>query len=129
MIVANNISINFEGGYFQITGRISVAGAAENFESFIRELKFQLFGEDAPEDESAATKLAPKDLNEKDAARYIGRSVSLLRSYRYKGKGAGKDIGPKYTRDSGRYIRYPVNELDNWLEARQLYSACCEEQI
>jgi hypothetical protein len=66
-------------------------------------------------------------LNEKDAAKYIGRSVSFLRSCRYDGKKSGQSRGPKYTRDSQRCIRYPVKELDKWLENRYLYGACCEE--
>jgi hypothetical protein len=128
MKVANNISIHIEGGFLQISGQIPVASAGAEIESFIRELKFHLFGEaqvknDRPEG------ISPKDLNEKDAAKYIGRSVSFLRSCRYNGKHHGRDRGPKYARDSERCIRYPVKELDSWLEGRRLYSACCEEKI
>jgi hypothetical protein len=126
MKVANNISIHIEGGYLQISGQVPVASAGAEIESFIRELKFQVFGE-AQAQNDCPPPPSPKDLNEKDAAKYIGRSVSFLRSCRYKGKHHGRDPGPKYARDSERCIRYPVSELDNWLESRRLYRACCEE--
>ena len=35
---------------------------------------------------------------------------------------------PKYTRDSERSIRYPLEELDKWLASRALYEATCEER-
>jgi hypothetical protein len=123
--VAKNIDIHIEGGYLQINGRIPVATASEELESFVRELKFQLFGEKSGEGEPEH--LAPKDLNEKDAARYIGRSVSFLRTCRYEERKGMRDKGPKYTRDSARCIRYPVKELDKWLQSKRLYSVCREE--
>jgi hypothetical protein len=125
--VPNNINIHIEGGYLQISGQIPVLNAGGEIESFVRELKFQLFGEEQPEKSNHPNPLAPKDLNEKNAAKYIGRSVSFLRDCRYKGKNNGQERGPKYTRDSERCIRYPVKELDKWLEKRKLYSSCCEE--
>jgi hypothetical protein len=124
--VANNISIHIEGGYLQIRGQIPVVNADEAVESFVQELKFQLFG-DAQVKKDQPAVLAPRDLDEKDAAKYIGRSVSFLRGCRYSGKNKGKDPGPKYTRVSPRCIRYPVHELDKWLENCRLYGACCEE--
>jgi hypothetical protein len=120
------IDIRIEGGFLQITGRISVISADEDLEAFVRELKFQLFGEKETRRDNGQAP-GPKDLNEKDAAIYIGRSVSFLRTCRYKGRKSGQDKGPKYTRDSARCIRYPVRELDRWLERKHLYSACCEE--
>jgi hypothetical protein len=126
--VTNNISIHIEGGFLQIRGQIPVVNANEEIEFFVQELKFQLFGDaQAKKDQSAA--LAPKDLDEKDAAKYIGRSVSFLRGCRYSGQNKGKDRGPKYTRVSPRCIRYPVHELDKWLENCRLYGACCEEGV
>jgi hypothetical protein len=124
--VSNSISIHIEGGYLQISGQIPVVNAGAEIESFIRELKRQLFGNEQAENDQLAP-LAPRDLNEKDAAKYIGRSVSFLRSCRYDGKKNGQSRGSKYTRDSQRCIRYPVKELDKWLENRYLYGACCEE--
>jgi hypothetical protein len=124
--VPKNINICIEGGYLQISAQIPVVNAGDEIDSFVRELKFQLFGEKQPESDHPKP-LAPKDLNEKDAAKYIGRSLSFLRDCRYKGKKNGQERGPKYTRDSERCIRYPVKELDRWLETRKMYSSCCEE--
>ena len=123
--MAKNIEIHIDGGYLRINGRIPVATASEELESFVRELKFQLFGEKSKEGQSE--NFAPKDLNEKDAARYIGRSVSFLRTCRYEERKGMRDKGPKYTRDSARCIRYPVKELDKWLQSKRLYSVCREE--
>jgi hypothetical protein len=128
MKVSNNINIHIEGGYLQISAQIPVVSAGSEMESFIRELKFQVFGDDEANNDRPAS-LAPKDLNEKDAAKYIGRTVSFLRNCRYRGGKNGQERGPKYTRDSQRCIRYPVKELDKWLENRDLYGACCEEDI
>jgi len=128
MKVPNNISIHIEGGYLQITAQMSVVNASVEIESFIRELKFQLFGDTQTKNEQPAS-IAPRDLDEKDAAKYIGRSVSFLRDCRYGGKNKGKRRGPKYTRVSQRCIRYPILELDKWLENCRLYDACCEEEV
>jgi hypothetical protein len=128
MKVPNNISIHIEGGYLQIRGQIPVVNANEEIESFIQDLKFQLFGEGRAKMTHPASP-APRDLDEKDAAKYIGRSVSFLRECRYGGKSRSKDRGPKYTRVSPRCIRYPVYELDKWLENCRLYGACCEEEV
>jgi hypothetical protein len=128
MKVSNNISIHIEGGYLQISCQIPVVNAGSEIESFIRELKFQVFGDEKVKNEQPAS-LAPKDLNEKDAAKYIGRTVSFLRNCRYRRGKNAQERGPKYARDSQRCIRYPVKELDKWLENRDLYVACCEEDI
>ncbi|MDR1020838.1 MAG: hypothetical protein LBL73_08770 [Synergistaceae bacterium] len=128
MKVPNNISIHIEGGYLQISGQIPVVDASMEIEPFIRELKFQLFGDSQTVNGRPAS-IVPKDLDEKDAAKYIGRSVSFLRGCRYGGKNKGGDRGPKYTRVSQRCIRYPVHELDKWLEKCRLYGACCEEEV
>ena len=127
--MSNNISIHIEGGFLQICGQIPIANAGEEIESFIRDLKFQLFGERETKNTQNVhmASLASRDLDEKDAAKYIGRSVSFLRSCRYSGKNKGKDRGPKYTRVSPRCIRYQVHELDKWLENCHLYGTCCEE--
>jgi hypothetical protein len=116
MTMPNNISIHIEGGYLWISGQIPVASAGAEIDSFIQELKFQLFGENQPKNDHPKP-LAPKDLNEKDAAKYIGRSVSFLRDCRYKGKKSGQERGPKYTRDSERCIRYPVKNWTSGLKA------------
>jgi len=123
--MAKNIDIHIEGGYLHIKGRIPVATAGEELESFVGELKFQLFGEKSRDEQSQG--FVPKDLNEKDAARYIGRSVSFMRSCRYGERKGMRDKGPRYTRDSERCIRYPVKELDKWLTNRKLYYSGHEE--
>jgi hypothetical protein len=128
MKVSNNINIRIEGGYLQISAQMSVVNAGVEIESFIRELKFQLFG-DAQTKTEQLVPIAPKDLDEKDAAKYIGRSVSFLRDCRYGGKNKGKRRGPKYTRISQGCIRYPIRELDKWLESCRLYDSCCEDEI
>ncbi|GHV38324.1 hypothetical protein FACS1894187_17000 [Synergistales bacterium] len=124
--MTKNINIRIEGGFLQISGQIPVASAGDELESFVRELKFQLFGEEDIKRDGSPNRV-PKDLNEKDAAGYIGRSVSFLRMRRYNGKHNNAGGGPKYTRESERCIRYPVKELDKWLESRHLFRACCEE--
>jgi hypothetical protein len=130
MKVPNNVNIHIEGGYLQISGQIPVVNAGAELESFIRELKFQLFGDARTKDvNEQSVSIAPKDLDEKAAAKYIGRSVSFLRDCRYGGKNKGKHRGPKYTRISQRCIRYPVQELDKWLENHSLYDSCCEEEV
>ncbi|MDR1482271.1 MAG: helix-turn-helix domain-containing protein [Synergistaceae bacterium] len=126
-MMAKNISINIEDGYLHIKGHIPVVDADEELESFVRELKFQLFGKSLEEKSSPV--LAARSLNEKDAAKYIGMSVSFLRERRYKGKDKKSGRGPKYMRDSKHRIRYLVKELDEWLEQRMQYSSCCEEEI
>jgi hypothetical protein len=124
----NSVNVHIEGGYLQISGQIPVVNAGEEIESFISELKFQLFGDAQTKNEQPAS-IAPRDLDEKDAAKYIGRSVSFLRDCRYGGKNKGKRRGPKYTRVSQRCIRYPIHELDKWLESCRLYDTCCEEEV
>jgi hypothetical protein len=124
--VANNISIFVEGGHLQIHCQIPVASTSDDIAAFIEELKFHMLGDERNTNVKTVA-YAPKELNERDAAQYIGRSLSYLRSFRLNGKGKRRDGGPKYTRDTARCIRYPVKELDKWLEKRKLYSSLCEE--
>jgi predicted DNA-binding transcriptional regulator AlpA len=58
-------------------------------------------------------------LREKDAAAYIDMSVSFLRKGRMEGARQGKTPPPPYLR-LGRSIRYRVEDLDAWLEARKV---------
>jgi len=67
-----------------------------------------------------------KELTEAEAAIYIGRSKFFLRKCRMEGNVGKHQRGPKYTRDSKRCIRYPVDELDKWLASRKKYEANCE---
>jgi len=122
----NNINIYVEGGYLQINCQVPVTSTSDDIAAFIEELKFHMFGREQNTDVRPIA-YAPRELNEKDAARYIGRSLSYLRSFRLNGKNRRRENGPKYTRDTARCVRYPVKELDTWLENRKLYSSSCEE--
>jgi hypothetical protein len=123
-----SVNIHFERGVFQISAEIPVVDASEAIESLVRELRSQLIGEERA-NESRSFKIAPKELNEKDAAIYIGKSVSFLRTCRYKAKRGEMDAGPRYTRDLNKFIWYPVKELDDWLAKRRLFRTCLEERI
>ena len=124
--MSNNINIYVEGGYLQIVCQVPVASTSEDIAAFIEELKFHMLGSEQNTNIRAIA-YAPRELNEKDAAKYLGRSLSFLRSFRLNGKGKRKDSGPKYTRDTARCVRYPVKELDKWLETRRLFASSCEE--
>ena len=126
--MAGSFDTHIEKGYLRISAQIPLVSTGEEIETFIRELKFQLLGDKKVKDYGPIN-LPPQELNEKDAARYIGRTVSFLRSCRYAGKTTNGDRGPKYTRGTKRSIRYPVKELDKWLGNLHLYSASCEEEI
>ena len=58
-------------------------------------------------------------LIERDAARYVGLSIATLRMYRRLGR------GPAYLR-LGRAIRYPLVDLNAWLNARRVET--CESR-
>ena len=126
--MAGNFNFHIEKGYLQINAQIHLVSAGEEIEAFVHELKSQLLGDKKLKDYRPAN-LPPQELNEKDAARYIGRTVSFLRNCRYAGKTKNGDRGPMYTRGTKRSIRYPVKELDRWLASLNLYSASCEEEI
>jgi hypothetical protein len=128
MAVSGNIDIRFEKGVFHISAEIPVAAAKESIESLVCELNSQLLGEEQTVSGQSA-KIAPKMLNESDAARYIGRSPSFLRSCRYKSKRGKTNSGPKYVRYLDKLIFYPVKELDDWLNRSRLFSTCLEEKI
>ncbi|MGE3319848.1 MAG: helix-turn-helix transcriptional regulator [Candidatus Berkiella sp.] len=54
-------------------------------------------------------------LTEKEAAHYIGMSVSFLRRDRMEGVIGNRTPGPKWLK-IGRSVRYLKEELDQWLE-------------
>jgi hypothetical protein len=126
--MASNINIFVEGGYLRITCQVPVSSTSDDLAAFIEELKFHVLGSERNTNVRTIS-YAPKELNEKDAARYIGRSVSFLRSFRLKGKNKREGGGPKYTKDTRHCVRYPVKELDAWLTGRKLYSSSCEELV
>jgi hypothetical protein len=124
----NNIGIHFEKGVFRVSAEIPVAGAKEAIELLVCELNLQLLGDEkGPAGQPA--NIPPKMLNERDAAIYIGRSVSFLRTCRYKAKRGEADAGPRYVRLRNKFILYPVKELDDWLNRNRLFSSCLEEKI
>ena len=60
-----------------------------------------------------------KILNEKQAASYIGMSLSYLRNDRCYGTTGGKTPGPVYVK-LGRAVRYAQADLDAWLMAHRV---------
>lgn len=120
------INVSVEKGFLRVVGEIPVASTKEELEAFISDINWRLLG-DKETQKAPSFGLLRKELTEADAAIYIGRSRSFLRSCRHEGKKGKRPRGPKYTRDSERSIRYPVEELDKWLASRALYEASCEE--
>ncbi len=58
-------------------------------------------------------------ITEADAARYLSCSRSFLRQSRLNGNLPGRSAGPPWVRLGRRGIRYDLNDLDAWLEARK----------
>lgn len=58
-------------------------------------------------------------LTEKEAAHYIGMSVSFLRKDRIEGQIGSRTPGPRFLK-IGKSVRYLKDELDKWLEHRSL---------
>lgn len=120
------INITVDKGFLRVLGEIPATSTREEMEAFIAEINWQLLGDkNCPKTPSFG--LSVKEFTEAEAAIYIGRSKSFLRSCRLEGKKGKRPRGPKYTRTSSRAIRYPVEELDKWLASRNLYEAKCEE--
>jgi hypothetical protein len=122
----NRIDVRVSCGVLTVTGEIPVASSKEDIESFVGEVHFALLGDRKLVD---ARPLVPvKELTEKEAAIYIGRSVSFLRRCRTKRYSGNRQyIGPKYIRCGQRIIRYPIEELDKFRAAQHRYQAICEE--
>ena len=119
------ISVCVEKGCLRVIGEIPVASGKNELEAFVSEIHLMLLGnKKLPKTPSFG--LTKKELTEADAAVYIGRSKSFLRKCRMEGNVGKHQRGPKYTRDSARCIRYPVDELDKWLASRKKYEANCE---
>lgn len=124
------INVSVDKGFLRVVGEISVASGKEELETFVGEINWQLLG-DRKSSRLPSFGVVAKELNEADAAIYIGRSKSFLRACRHDGKQGEKGRkrrGPKYTRYGPRSIRYPVAELDKWLAGMNLYEVSCEEQ-
>ena len=120
------VNVSVDHGFLRVLGEIAVASSKKELEAFVAEINWKLLG-DKEISKAPSFGLVTKELTETDAAIYIGRSKSFLRKCRIEGKVSGRSRGPKYTRDSERCIRYPVDELDKWLASRNRYEAVCEE--
>ena len=120
--MAGAINVSVEKGFLRVIGEIPVASSKEELEAFISDINWRLLG-DKEMPKAPSFGMRTKELTEADAAIYIGRSRSFLRSCRHEGRKGKRPRGPKYTRDSARSIRYPVDELDKWLASRALYEA------
>jgi predicted DNA-binding transcriptional regulator AlpA len=55
----------------------------------------------------------PQWLNEKEVARMTSISVQTLRNWRHKGE------GPRYDKPSPRVVRYPLEEVQRFMERRK----------
>jgi hypothetical protein len=119
------VNVCIDKGCLRVIGEISVSSSKEDLEAFVSEISLKLLG-DKKKPKLPSFGLMKKELTEADAAIYIGRSKSFLRKCRMAGKAGTFQRGPKYTRDSERCIRYPVDELDKWLASRAKYEANCE---
>jgi predicted DNA-binding transcriptional regulator AlpA len=60
-----------------------------------------------------------RSLNEKEAAEYIGMSLSFLRQDRVNGFRETRTRGPEFSR-IGRTVRYMKEELDAWLDKHKI---------
>jgi hypothetical protein len=117
--------VRIDQGFLKVTGELPVTSGKDDLEDFVSEIHFMLLGnKKLPKPPSFG--LTTKELTEAEAAVYIGRSKSFLRKCRMAGYAGRGYRGPKYTRDSARTIRYPIDELDKWLAARKKYEANCE---
>lgn len=59
--------------------------------------------------------ISKRGFTEKEAAIYIGMSVSFLRQSRSNGDRVNRTPGPRYVR-IGRAVRYLKDDLDSWLQ-------------
>lgn len=66
-------------------------------------------------------------LTEKQAARYIGMSISYLRCDRMNGHREGRTPGPPFVK-IGRAVRYLKSDLDAWLMAHRVVQQPVEEE-
>jgi hypothetical protein len=119
------IDVSVDKGFLRLIGEIPVASSREDLEAFVMDIGLKLLGnKKMPKLPSFG--LRTKELTETEAAVYIGRSKSFLRKCRAEGRAGRRQRGPKYTRDSARTIRYPLDELDKWLSNRAIYETNCE---
>ncbi|MDL2263361.1 regulatory phage cox family protein [Synergistaceae bacterium OttesenSCG-928-I11] len=121
------VDVFIEKGQLKVFGEIPISSSHEELESFICEIRSKLLGDEESAEVVQELLLYKKELTEEEAAKYIGKSKSFLRRCRKDGKRNGQQCGPRYTRDTARTIRYPVEELDKWLSGRDLYETTAQE--
>jgi hypothetical protein len=119
------VRVFVERGCLRVIGEIPVVSDRAELEAFISEINVKLLG-DEKKPKRQALALVTKELTEAEAAIYIGHSRSFLKKCRIYGSVDGHTRGPKFTKDTRRCIRYPVDELDKWLASRAKYEANCE---
>lgn len=119
------INVTIENGFLKVIGEVPVTCGKDDMEDFLSEISLKLLGK-KKKAKVPSFGLVKKELSETEAAIYIGRSKSFLRKCRMAGSTGTVQRGPRYTRDSERCIRYPVDELDKWLSSRTKYEANCE---
>jgi hypothetical protein len=124
--VESAVNVTIENGFLRVTGEIPVVSGRAEMEGFLSEISLKLLGSKKKPKSLPSFGLMKKELTEAEAAIYIGRSKSFLRKCRSAGSAGTSKRGPKFTRDSERCIRYPIDELDRWLANRAKYEANCE---
>ena len=62
--------------------------------------------------------IEPYVLNEKEAAKFIGMSVSFLQKDRMNGPLANRTRGPKWVK-KGKRVAYPVAYLKEWIHENE----------
>jgi hypothetical protein len=122
LMAGGEVDVRISRGFLKVTGEIKVASSREELETFISRIHFMLLGDKEYSKKLPSFAVTPRELTEKEAAVYIGRSVTFLRRCRM-AKYAGKKNyrGPKYNRVTERTIRYPVPELDIWMAENPKY--------
>jgi hypothetical protein len=119
------VNISVSRGCLRLIGEIPLASSEEDLEAFMSEISLQLLGHrQLPKLPSFG--MERKELTEAEAAVYIGRSRSFLRRCRIYGKAGNCHRGPKFTKYGKRTTRYPIDELDKWLENQERYETNCE---
>jgi hypothetical protein len=121
----NAVRVFVERGCLRIVGEIPVASDRAELEAFVSEINVRLLG-DGRKPKRQPFALSAKELTEAEAAVYIGHSRSFLKKCRIYGGTGGHTRGPKFTRDTKRCIRYPIEELNKWLNNRARYETNCE---
>ncbi|GHV57975.1 hypothetical protein FACS1894216_22600 [Synergistales bacterium] len=119
------VSVYVENGCLKVIGEIPVAGDRGAFDAFIAAIIMKLLG-DSKKPKLQSFSPAARELAERDASIYIGRSRAFLKKCRLEGSTGGRPRGPKFTRESARCVRYPIDELDKWLAGRARYETNCE---